>query len=97
MRSSKVLVCALLAASVIAGCSSSSATSTTTTPVPAYADPGPHAVGVTTLDLGSAGPVLGGRSATVFYPADRASAAGHPRLPLRLARKIGRDKPNSIL
>jgi len=78
MRSSKVLVCAVLAASVLAGCSSSAATRTTTTPVPAYADPGPHPVGVTTLDLGSAGPVLGERSATVFYPTDPASTAGHP-------------------
>jgi len=78
VRSSKVLVCAVLAASVLAGCSSSSTTGTATTAVPAYADPGPHPVGVTTLDLGSAGPVLGERSATVFYPADQASTEGHP-------------------
>ena len=78
MRSSKVLACALLAATVLAGCSSSSATSTTSPPVPAYADPGPHPVGVATLDLGSAGPVLGQRSATVFYPADPATTSGHP-------------------
>ena len=79
MRSSKVLVCALAAASVLAGCSSSSARTPATTAVPGYAAPGPHTVGVTTLDLGSAGPVLGERSATVFYPADPSAATAHPR------------------
>jgi Chlorophyllase enzyme len=34
---------------------------------------------VTTLDLGSAGPVFGERLATVYYPADPASLSGHPR------------------
>ena len=77
MRSSKVLVCAALLAALLAGCSSSSDTTTTTPPVPGYAAPGPHPVGVTTLDLGSAGPLLGERSATVFYPADPATVAGH--------------------
>ena len=38
---------------------------------------GPNSVGVTTLDLGSAGPTLGERRATVYYPADTASVSGH--------------------
>jgi len=34
---------------------------------------------VTTLDLGSAGPVFGERMATVYYPADPSTLAGHPK------------------
>jgi dienelactone hydrolase len=84
MRSSTALAfVALTTLSLAAGCSSSakspSAGSTNVVPAPAYQRAGPVAVGVTTLDLGSAGPVLGERSATVFYPADSARLTGHPR------------------
>ena len=33
---------------------------------------------MTTIDLGSAGPVFGERLATVYYPADPDTVAGHP-------------------
>lgn len=52
---------------VAAGCSQSGPPSTSSTP--AYQHHGPFAVGVTTIDLGSAGPTYGERLATVFYPA----------------------------
>ncbi len=58
-----------------AGCSSS----TPATVPPPYQHTGPDAVGVTTLDLGSAGPVFGERLATVYYPANPDAVAGHPR------------------
>ena len=64
---------AVALALVATGCSSSSSA---TNAVPTLARPGPHAVGVTTLDLGSAGQ-LGERQATVFYPADASKVAGH--------------------
>jgi dienelactone hydrolase len=69
---------ALLAGMVVvmAGCGSGAAPTTSSTP--AYQSHGPHPVGVTTLDLGSAGS-LGERQATVFYPADPATASSHPR------------------
>lgn len=77
MRSHKVAALVAVAATALAaGCSSSSATSSAPPP---YAHTGPGAVGVTTLDLGSAGPVLGERQATVFYPADAAELTGHAR------------------
>ncbi len=80
MSSWRVPACAAFAALALTGCStSSSGTTATTGPLPAYQHVGPYAVGVTTLDLGSAGPVLGQRSATVFYPADAAAVPGHPR------------------
>jgi dienelactone hydrolase len=61
---------------VAAGCSSSNIAAPS--PVtPRYHEAGPDSVGVTTLDLGSAGPTLGERSATVFYPTDAASLSGH--------------------
>ena len=59
-------------AALAAGCSTSAAT----TPA-SFARPGPYAVGATTLDLGSAGPKLGERMATVFYPADSSKLGGH--------------------
>ena len=79
MTSSKVVTwVAVGALALAAGCTSSgSATPTTSTTPPPYAHTGPNPVGVTTLDLGSAGPVLGERSATVYYPADPTSVAGH--------------------
>ena len=62
------------------GCSSAtSSPASTSTPTLAYQQTGSNAVGVTTLDLGSAGAVFGERSATVFYPADAAQVAGKPR------------------
>ncbi len=70
------LALALVAALVVsAGCSSSSPAAAP----PPYQHRGPHPVGVTTLDLGSAGPVFGERLATVYYPADPSTLAGHPR------------------
>ena len=57
----------------LAGCSTSTSTTTTGSNL---ARPGPYAVGVTTLDLGTAGH-FGERLATVFYPADSAKLAGH--------------------
>ena len=80
MKSQKLA--ALIAVAVLAlaaGCSSSPASTDTSTTPPPYAHQGPDAVGVTTLDLGSAGAVLGERQATVFYPADTARLSGHPR------------------
>ncbi len=66
---------AIALAVLAAGCSSN----TPAAAPPPYQHTGPDAVGVTTLDLGSAGPVFGERSATVYYPADPAGVAGHPR------------------
>lgn len=60
---------------VLAGCSSSTPAAT---PLP-YQHTGPDTVGVTTLDLGSAGPVFGERLATVYYPANPSTVAGHAR------------------
>jgi dienelactone hydrolase len=72
---------------LLAGCSSgSSSPATTTTAVTApakapypYQHPGPDPVGVTTLDLGSAGSTYGERYATVYYPTTTAAAVGHAR------------------
>lgn len=50
----------------------------------AFQAPGPYPVGVVTLDLGSAGS-FGDRLATVFYPANAAAVAGHPRFTYREA------------
>jgi dienelactone hydrolase len=68
-----VLAVAVTLAVIATGCS----TSATVAPAP-FAHPGPYAVGATTLDLGSAGPKLGERLATVFYPADASKLGGHP-------------------
>ena len=70
---------------VLAGCSSSSPT--TSSGGPKFAGTGPYAVGVTTLDLGSAGK-LGERLATVFYPADASKAAAHPRFSYKLSAPL---------
>ncbi len=76
MVSPKVLAAVAACCLVLsAGCSSSGAGSAS--PPPPYQHEGPHPVGVTTLDLGSAGPVFGERFATVYYPADPAHLAGH--------------------
>jgi len=72
-----VIVAGALA--LAAGCSSTTSAQTTSAPPPPYARQGPDSVGVTTLDLGSAGTLLGERLATVFYPADPARVAGHAR------------------
>ena len=76
MKSARALVLAAAAGLVVlAGCSSSTPTAA---PLP-YQHQGPDIVGVTTLDLGSAGPVFGERSATVYYPANAATATSHPK------------------
>jgi hypothetical protein len=64
--------------SVAAGCSSGTAATAATAATPAYQRPGPYPAGVATIDLGSAGPALGERLATGYYPADPARVAGHP-------------------
>jgi dienelactone hydrolase len=63
----------VVALAILAGCSRNSSTS------PRYQRPGPDPVGVTTLDLGWAGPVFGERLATVYYPADPSTLAGYPK------------------
>ena len=63
---------------VVGGCSSSTTSSSSSTAAPPpYQHPGPDPVGVTTIDLGSAGPVFGERLATVYYPADPGTVGGH--------------------
>ena len=75
MSSARALAFAVVAGLVLlAGCSSSSPAASS----PQYQRRGPDAVGVTTLDLGSAGPEFGERLATVYYPADPSTVAGHP-------------------
>lgn len=69
----RILVVGLVAGLALVGaaCSSSSGNNpaaVTTSSTPQYQHHGPFAVGVTTLDLGSAGPVYGERLATVYYP-----------------------------
>jgi dienelactone hydrolase len=77
MRRGYRMAAVLLAmAAVAAGCGSDSAPTTSSTP--AYQSHGPHPVGVTTLDIGSAGS-LGERLATVFYPADPTTVTGHAK------------------
>jgi dienelactone hydrolase len=77
MKRGYCIAAAVSALAVVAGgCGSAAAPTTSSTP--AYQAQGPHTVGVTTLDLGSAG-TLGERLATVYYPTDPASASGHPR------------------
>ncbi len=53
----------------------------------ALARPGPYPVGVTTLDLGSAGQ-YGERLATVFYPAGAATLKGHALFSYKLAAPL---------
>jgi dienelactone hydrolase len=74
MRRTSLLVVVTVALALVAtGCST-----TATVATPGFAHTGPYAVGATTLDLGSAGPKLGERFATVFYPADSSRLGGHP-------------------
>ena len=76
MMSARVLGLAVVAGlALLAGCSSS----TPTAAPPPYQNHGPDTVGVTTLDLGSAGPVFGERLATVYYPADPSTVIGHAK------------------
>ena len=77
VTSSKVVALVTVSALVVAAGCSSSNTAAPTTVTPHYNEAGPNPVGVTTLDLGSAGPILGERSATVYYPADATSVSGH--------------------
>jgi dienelactone hydrolase len=74
-----LVAAALVATACSSGGPASTAPAATTASTPQYQRPGPDTVGVTTLDLGSAGAVLGERLATVYYPADPATAMSHPR------------------
>jgi dienelactone hydrolase len=81
MRGLRLVGAAVAAAAALlaAGCGSSAtsppiaAARPTTSSTPAYQMAGPDPVGVTTLDLGSAGTILGERLATVYYPANPAA------------------------
>ncbi len=55
------------------GTTTTSSVPTDTSSSPAYAEPGPHAVGVTKLAMAD------GRSVVVYYPADQAATADKPR------------------
>ena len=67
----------VLSAMTLASCASDGSSPSTTASTPDYSRGGPSTVSVTTLDLGSAGSVLGERRATVFYPATvRTSSTG---------------------
>ncbi|MDE3086262.1 MAG: hypothetical protein KGJ77_05790 [Acidobacteriota bacterium] len=77
----------LVAAATLAGCSG-----TGTGEGQAFSRPGPHAVGVTTLDLGTDG-TLGERRVTIFYPADGASAARRPAY----SYKVGDPLPQALV
>ena len=82
-RAAAVSAGAVVLASLTSGCGSDSVSPPAAghAPTPAYGAPGPDRVGVTTLDLGSAGPKLGERLATVFFPADLTdpAAGGLPK------------------
>lgn len=68
---SKAVIGVLIGVAMLASaCSDLDSTSATpsTASTPQYQHFGPHRVSVTTLDLGSAGPILGERLATVYYP-----------------------------
>ncbi|HEY4929518.1 MAG TPA: dienelactone hydrolase family protein [Acidimicrobiales bacterium] len=80
MTTSKVAaLVAAVALTLAAGCSSGTGPDGSVAAPPPYAHTGPDAVGVATLDLGSAGPVFGERNATVYYPAAAATVAQYPR------------------
>ena len=66
----KSVMFAGVAASLIlgSGLPAGAASSPTTASTPQYQKAGPLQVGVTTIDLGSAGTTFGERTATVFYP-----------------------------
>jgi dienelactone hydrolase len=68
---------AAMALVVLAGLGASCSTSSGGSAA-GFAHAGPYVVGATTLDLGSAGPKLGERLTTVFYPADPSKLGGHP-------------------
>jgi dienelactone hydrolase len=69
-------IAAVVVLLLTAGCGSATGSQVpTTASTPAYGTTGPNRVGVTTLDLGSAGPKFGERLATVFYPADLTASA----------------------
>ncbi|HUI48383.1 MAG TPA: dienelactone hydrolase family protein [Acidimicrobiia bacterium] len=84
------IVAAISVLAIAAGCSSSkpssSGTNTTTSIASAdsapYAKPGPYAVGFTTLHL------AGGRRMVVWYPADRATTAGHAQESIDLSSML---------
>ena len=76
MTSSKVIALVTAGTLVFTASCSTNTAAPSAVPSPFY-EVGPNSVGVSTLDLGSAGPTLGERSATVFYPADTPSLSGH--------------------
>ena len=80
-----VVVCA----ATLAGCSGGAGSSASA----ALGRPGPYPVGVTTLDLGSTGTALGERLATVFYPADAATARQFPLF----TYKVGDPLPQALV
>jgi predicted dienelactone hydrolase len=87
--SKRVVLAACVALSLVAAACSSSSKATptaTTSPVPAdpapYAKKGPFAVGVTTLKLAA------GRRLVVWYPADKATTAGHTQELLDIASML---------
>jgi dienelactone hydrolase len=79
MRKRLVGLAMLAATAAIAGCATPSATPKTTASSPDFSVRGPSSVSVTSLDLGSAGSVLGERSATAFYPIDPPAKSGDPK------------------
>ena len=81
-------ISAVVLALVLTSCSSRTPASSG----PDRSRPGPYRVGVTTLDLGSAG-ALGERLATVYYPADPAHLAGTPVF----TYKLGDPLPPSLV
>jgi dienelactone hydrolase len=80
----RILVAALVVGLALVGaaCGNSGTgppAAVTTSSTPQYQHHGPFAVGVTTLDLGSAGPVYGERLATVYYPGALKGGEAPPR------------------
>ena len=82
MRRVGAVVIAVGVTLVISSCSGPTASTGSN-----FAKPGPYAVGLVTLDLGSAG-ALGDRQATVFYPADASRLGGHARLSYTLGAPL---------
>jgi dienelactone hydrolase len=73
-RTIGVITTLALSAVLIASCSSTPSGPPTTASTPQYQHEGSYQVGVTTIDLGSAGTTLGERFATVFYPSSLTAA-----------------------
>ena len=84
MRRLSVLALTVMLTLIAAGCSSSKSQASAAGNL---AKRGPYSVGITTLDLGSAGK-LGERFATVFYPANPKQLSGHPRFSYELTSPL---------